>query len=93
MEMRGRIEKLYDRQLIDASAFSNYGNLTAALWGKIRSFWDINNALSHELGSEWVSERVNEMSAVDSASEASSAEQANERAVQANKQTDERMAQ
>ena len=64
-----------------------------ALWDKTRSFWDIKNSLSHERGSErseWASERV---SAAEGASEASSPEQANEWAVRANEQTDERVAQ
>ena len=46
--------------------------------------------LSHELGSERANER---MSAAERASEASSAEPANERAVRANEATDERVAQ
>ena len=50
---------------------------TVPRWGKFRSFWDINNSLSHQLGSEW-SER---------------SERANKWAVRVNERTDERVAQ
>ena len=50
--------------------------------------------LSHELGSEWVSERASErMSAAERAIEANSAEQASEWAVRANVRADEQVAQ
>ena len=68
-----------------------WGNF--ALWNKTRSFWDINNSISHERGSEQ-SERASEgVSAAEGTSKASSPEQANEWVVRANEQTDERMAQ
>ena len=64
-----------------------------ALWDNTKSFWDIKNSLSHERGSEQ-SERASErVSAAEGASEASSLVQAIEWAVQANKLTDERVAQ
>ena len=58
----------------------------SALWDKTRSFWDIKNSLSHERGSErnWASKRTSERS--------EGREQANERTVRANEQTDERVA-
>ena len=55
--------------------------------------------LSHELGSEWMGERANKMmsaaerSAAERASEASSAEKANECVVRVNEWADERIAQ
>ena len=64
-----------------------------ALWDKSRSFWDINNSLSHERGSEWSERASKQVSTAEGASEASSPEQANEWAVRANEQTDERVAQ
>ena len=54
------------------------------LWSRIEKKLSKNHSISHKLGSEWVSKRTNE---------ASSAEQANERAMRVNERTHEWMAQ
>ena len=51
----------YSNDMINNGTMTNDAVLLfrgKALWGKFRSFWDINNSLSHELGSERVSEQV-----------------------------------
>ena len=70
---------------------------TSALWfeaEKTQQKYSSNHSLSHELGSESVNERASKrVSAVERLSETSNAGQANKRAVQANKRSDERVAQ
>ena len=54
-----------------------------ALWGKFRPCWNFNNSLSHERGSERSEQASKRVIAAERASEACSAEQANEWAVRA----------
>ena len=55
-----------------------------ALWVKTRSFWDIENSLSHQRGSERSEQASKRVSEAEGPSVASSPEQGKERAVQAN---------
>ena len=69
----------------------NFRDPVAPLSDKTRSFWDINNSLSLERGSERGSEQSERVSELVSTAEGAS--KANEWAVRANEQTDERVAQ
>ena len=68
------------------------GRAVIALWFRTGRCPTIYHSLSHAWAREWVSERSEWMRAAQRASEASSAEQANEWAMRANDWTDERVA-